>query len=335
MTAAPPCTDELLWDVWMSTFHAPALVIADSLGMFSALAAGGRDAASLAPELGVQAHALEALMGLAASLGFLTRKGELFTLTQEARTYLLPSSPYYWGGVLARIRHRPVDCKQLVEVLRQQQATHVTDLWVGPPPPPERLRSFTHAMHAHSFSTAMHIAPDMPLAAGQRVLDAGGGSGAYSIAFALHRRELSYTVMDLPPVCEVAASYIGRHGVDELVGTVPRNMFEESWPKGFDHVWMSDIFHDWNDEQCAHLAKQALGALRPGGRLTLHEMLLDADKTSPLRTTAYSFLMVLVTQGRQRTASELSELLLGAGFVDVQFEPSAGAYSRVSAARPG
>ncbi len=327
--AAPPVGDGPIWTVWMALFHAPTLAIADELGVFRTLADSPSSARELAETLALEPRATEAMCGVLTSLELLQRDGERFAVTETARTYLLPESPYYWGGVLRRIRTIPVDCTKLIASLRAGAATNLTEMWQASLPPPEALVGFTHAMHAHSFALAMRVVARFGIAGS--LLDVAGGSGSYSIAAALHDPDAACTVLELPAVCPVAEAYAAKHLA--RVATVPANMFVDEWPGEFDALLLADVIHDWDDERCAFLVRRALAAVRPGGRLLVHEMLLDDDKLGPPIAVAYSMLMVYVTQGRQRTSSELRALLVGAGFVDIRITPTENGYSLVEGTR--
>ena len=337
MIATPPCGDEPIWRVFLSAFHAPALVIADELGLFAALADGPRTAASLADELGVELRATETIAGVLAGLELLVAADGRFHLTDTARTYLLPSAPYYWGGFLRRMRENPLDYAKLAGALKRGKAAAEARLigaWEAKAPPADVLIAFTHAMHAHSFALAMRVTPAFGLRGITRLLDVGGGSGSYSIAAAIHAPALHATVLDLPAVCGVTAEYAARFGVADRVGTAPANMFTDPWPLDHERVLFSDIFHDWDDERCAWLAARARTSLRRGGRVILHEMILGDAKDGPLAAHAYSMAMIFHTQGRQRSARELAAILDGAGFTDVQVAMTAGGYAAVSGAAP-
>jgi acetylserotonin N-methyltransferase len=268
------------------------------------------------------------------SLGFLTQTAGQFALTDVARTYLLPTSPFYWGGFLRRIRTIPIDCNKLVESLRRGAAARDArvsgQLWRAPQPPADALVSFTHAMHAHSFALAMRVVPSFALAGVTRLLDVAGGSGSYSIAAALADPAIRCTVLDLPVVCGVARTYIEGAGAAGRVELLPADMFSDPWPNGFERVFLSDIFHDWDDERCRWLAARAYGALAPGGQVLVHEMILAESKDGPLAAAAYSMVMVFVTEGRQRSANELAGLLAGAGFTDIRVTPTSGGYALVA-----
>ncbi len=70
-----------------------------------------------------------------------------------------------------------------------------------------------------------------------------------------------------------------------------------------------------------------------GGRVFIHEALLDDSGIGPLPTSTFSLVMLLGTQGRQFTYAELAKLLGSAGFEDVSVQPSYGYYSVVQARR--
>lgn len=335
---APTVSDAAIWDVWLCAFHAPALAICDELGIFAALDQQPSDAATVAQRIGIEPRAAEAMLGLMSALGLLAQADGVFHLTDVARQYLVPTSPFYWGGFLRRIRDNPIDCKRLIDSLRRgaaaREAPVTGEMWRAPQRSPEALEAFTHAMHAHSFALAMRAVPALALDSARKLLDVGGGSGSFSIAAAQHHPQLACAVLDLAPVCKVAREYAERLGARDRVTTVAADMFVDRWPSGFDRVFFSDVFHDWNDERCRDLAARAYAAVEPGGRVIVHEMLLSETKDSPLAAASYSMIMLFATEGRQRTARELIEILAGAGFVDVRVTMTSGGYAAVSGARP-
>ncbi|MFN0249338.1 MAG: methyltransferase [Kofleriaceae bacterium] len=337
MTSAPRTSDEPIWAAWMAAFHLPTVAVADELRLFDVVRDEPRGASAIADALQVELRATEAIASLMTSLGFLVLSDGRYAITDLARTYLLSDSPYYWGGMLRRVRENPIDCRKLIESLRRGKAASeaaLTGMWEAPVPPPAALVAFTHAMHAHSFALAMRVAQLLDINDTSRLLDVAGGSGSYSIAAALNRPNLTCTIFELPPVCEVARSYAEKHGVADRIATATGNMFSDGWPTGHDRLLMADIFHDWGDARCALLAKKAFDALVPGGKVLLHEMLLSDAKDGPLGATSYSMIMVYVTEGRQRSAIELRELLVTAGFVDVRVTPTANGFALIEGTKP-
>lgn len=331
--APPACSDAPLWDVFLSAFRVPALIIADELGVFPAIAGAPLSATELALRLDVEPRAMAATAGVMCALGLLVQEGGRYHLTEVARTYLLPTSPYYWGGMLRRIRDNPLDCRKLLASLRAGRAAadaRVTGIWDAPQPPAEAMVAFTHAMHAHSFALAMRVVPAFGLAGAERLLDVAGGSGSYAIAAVHHHRDLRCVLLDLPPVCAVAREYAVAHGAGDRMAFAPGNMFNDPWPGDHDRVLFSDIFHDWDDERCRWLATRARGALRPGGRVIVHEMITSDTGDGPLTAVEYSMAMLFSTHGRQRSAPELAAILTDAGLSDVRVTITSNGYAAIS-----
>src|SRR5262249_18140359 len=151
-----------------------------------------------------------------------------------------------------------------------------------------------------------------------RLLDVGGGSGCFSISIAQHWPNIRCSVMEFPAVCEVARGYIQAGGVADRVDTVAVDMFQQAWPRGYDGVLLSNIFHDWSAETNRLLARRAYAALPSGGRIFVHEMLLAEDRSGPMTTASFSLLMLFGTQGRQYSFSEVREILEDAGFAGIE-----------------
>jgi acetylserotonin N-methyltransferase len=186
------------------------------------------------------------------------------------------------------------------------------------------------SMHSHSLQAAIGAARSYDFTGIRRILDVGGGSGCFMIAFAQAHPRLRATVMELRSMCDVAERYIESGGVGERIDTLAVDMFRDPWPQGYDALFLSNVWHDWSFRTCAWLAARAYEALPSGGRIMLHEMLLDDDGAGPPTAAAFSMLMLLATQGQQFTFGELRGILENAGFEDVEAQHTAGYYSIVT-----
>ena len=336
----PPTDDRAVWDTWLSMHYLPNLTVADELGVFKSLHESPAGAVELAGRLGYDRRTTIAVVRMLAALGYLRQRLGVYELTDTARLYLLKDSPYYWGYMLGnrtdlhdtlkqRLQgrspagipgHRPEDAKR--DTSANSWASGKIDI--------DRARRVAAAMHSHSLPAATGLARNVSFAGVSRLLDIGAGSGCYPIAVARANPLLRATIMELPAMCDVAKEYIKAGGVSDRLDTVAVDMFRESWPKGYDAVFFANVWHDWNFETCAWLAQQTFDALPAGGRIFLHEMLLDNDGDGPATTVSFSMLM-LGTEGQQFTLPELKGLLEGARFSDVQAQHTYGYYSLVSA----
>ena len=334
---APSFDDRPVWDVWLSAYWMPSLIAADDVGLFEAIAQQPANVEELAGQLGLNAAALRSLLPMLASIGFLAVRQGRYQLTGPAAAYLVKASPFYWGHAYSIHRQNPA-AAQILGALRATPTAVVTsagegravDSWESGQLSPEMARSICAFMHSHSLPAALGVAQSLRFAETRRLLDVGGGSGCFSIALAQRWPQLACTIMELPQMCLLAQGYIEAGGVSDRVGTQTVDMFRQPWPRGYDAMFFSNIFHDWDEATCARLAALSFEALEPGGRIHLHEMVMADDGSGPVATAGFSMMMLVGTQGRQRSAVELAALLEGAGFRDVAVDPAYGYFSLVT-----
>lgn len=332
----PVAGDEPIWDIWLSRHFAPALSVADEIGLFPALAAGPLESEALATAIEVDARALAIHLGLLAALGLVERREGKWADTAVARTYLVPDSPFYWGALINGGEPGEIHASLLAALrpgTRDWTEGRPVENWESGRLDPERARHIAAFMHAHSLPAAIAAARSGVFQGVARLMDVGGGSGCFAIAAARAHPSLSATIMELPAMCEAAAPYIEEGEVGDRVTTQAVDMFREPWPEGHDALFFSNIWHDWNEETCGELAARARAALAPGGRIILHEQLMNDNGAGPLTTASFSMLMLLGTRGRQYSLAELRAILEAAGFADVSARHSRGYYSLVTATR--
>jgi 3-hydroxy-5-methyl-1-naphthoate 3-O-methyltransferase len=331
--------DRIVWDIWLSLFQFPVVSVADEVGTFAAISDRGLSTADLAAKLNVNARSLQIHLGMLAPLGFVERREGLWRATAATRTWLHPQADGYAGPLLQRFKERQPFHAQLLETLRTgdraEQYPSVAAEWERGEMPPDLAKMITAFMNAHSRASSLAVA-QQPLFSGLRsVLDVGGGSGIFSIEMAKAWPALNATILEIDTICTEADGYIAAAKISDRVKTHPLNMFTQQWPKGYDAHFFSNIFHDWSDETCRMLARKSFEALPSGGRILLHEILMNDDDCGPWAAAAFSLLMLIGTKGRQYSLPELRQFLESAGFTDIEAARTGGGYySLVSARKP-
>jgi hypothetical protein len=341
----PSSDDRRIWDLLLTQTYQPAVVAADESGVFTALDENPATITELAARLDFDERATGILLRLLAALELLTQRSGRFQLTDEARLYFVKSSSFYWGHMIsvgvseghrkalsAKLRSKGSDRATGPEGTPQVSGEgRVSDNWAAGNVSPEQARGIAARMHSHSLTAAIGAARNYDFKGIRRVLDVGGGSGCFMIAMAQKHTHLRCTIMELPAMCEAAQGYIKTGEVSDRVDTAAVDMFRQPWPKGYDAVFFSNIWHDWNFQTCKWLAARAFEVLPAGGRIMLHEMLLDDDGAGHVTAAAFSMMMLLGTQGQQFTSGELKDILESAGFAGVESRQTSVYYSIVTA----
>jgi len=108
------------------------------------------------------------------------------------------------------------------------------------------------------------------------VLDVGGGSGVMSIALAKRNPHLHATILDIAPVCEVAAGNIRRAGLARRVRTLGGDIHGRL-PAGHDVIMFCDI-----GPISKQLLRSAYKCLPANGLVVLVDRYFSEDGTKPL-----------------------------------------------------
>lgn len=87
-------------------------------------------------------------------------------------------------------------------------------------------------------------------------------------------------------------------------------------------------------EKSHFLTAKSFNSLESGGRIVIHEMLYNDQKTGPFASAAFSMIMMGWTEGRQYSGLELSTMLEEIGFEDIQIRKAYGYYSIVVGRKP-
>ena len=329
---APETDDGRIWDLWLSGVYQGAIAAADDAGVFESLAENPATTVELAKRLDFDERATGILLRLLASLGLLVSRHERFHLTSQARLYLVKSSPFYWGEMM-RVAVSAWHRDTLLAKLKQKGSADAAgplgapmisgegrsvDGWAAGQISIEQAREIAARMHGHSLPAAVAAARHYDAGNISRILDVGGGSGCFMIAMAQEHPQLRCTIMELPAMCEIAKAYIKSGEVADRVDTVAVDMFRQPWPEGYDAIFFSNVWHDWNFRTCQSLAERSYQVLPAGGRIMLHEMLLDDHGGGPPTAAAFSMLMLLATQGQQFTFAEIQSILGRAGFTGIE-----------------
>lgn len=327
-----------LWDIVFGIWGYPAVLVAYDLKLFPLLAERPRTLPEVCEARGLAPRPAAALLAVCVSLGLVHVQEGCYALTALAEDYLLESSPTYFGGNLdLTIMHYAVwsfdSLKKAVLTDTPQAYGGGREMFKSHEEQADLARTFTRVMHSSSMVAALAWPEGIDLSGHQVLLDVGGGSGAHCIGATQRWPHLHAIVFDRAPVCEVAQEYIAHHGLQSRIRTHVGDMWQDPLPSADLHFY-SMIYHDWPPEKCRVLTQKSFESLVSGGRIILHEMLYQDDKTGPFAVAAVNIGMLLWTEGQQFSGCELSAMLEEAGFIDIEVKPTVGYWSIVTGRKP-
>lgn len=290
------------------------LLSAWELDLFTAVADEWRSSSEVAASVGADVRGTDRLMNALCALGLLEKREGRFANTALSAQYLVKGRPDYMAG-LGHTAHVWETWSTLTATVRRG----------APPPRPgigtrgdEWLRPFIAAMHWRAERQAPAVVGLLDLAGVSRVLDLGGGSGAFAMAFVRARTGISAVVFDVPAVVPLSRNYINVAGFASQVESVGGDYLTDDLPGEFDLVFLSAVVHSNSAEQNRSLIRKAASALNPGGQVVIHDWLMDEDRSGPVEAALFAVNMLVSTDGGDTyTESEVREWMSAAGLVDI------------------
>ncbi len=272
----------------------------------------GSTSAEIADRIHADPRATEMLLNALVSLELLTKQGARYLnteltanhLTGEARMAMMHQVHLWhpWSTLTECVRKGTA----VSERKRDESGTE----------------AFIAAMHRNASERAQAVVDAVDASKTVNMLDLGGGSGAYSIAFARANPRLQSTILDGEPVLKIASRHITQSGLKNRIYTKPGDMLTADLGTGFDLVLLSQILHMFSPEENHRLLKRAYAALAPGGRVVIQEFVLDPGKTSPRWAAFFSLNMLVGTAGGSAySAAEIQSFMESAGFRNVRHLP--------------
>jgi cyclopropane fatty-acyl-phospholipid synthase-like methyltransferase len=151
------------------------------------------------------------------------------------------------------------------------------------------------------------------------MLDLGGGSGAYSIAFARALPGLKSEILDRGDVVSLTQEYIRKAGLADRIATRAGDMLCDPLGENYDLILVSQICHMFSPEENRSLFRRTRQALGPKGKFVVQDFILEPDKTAPRAAALFSLNMLVETRaGSSYSEPEYDSWLRNAGFTDVR-----------------
>lgn len=267
-----------LLDTLPAMLQARSLIAASELGLFDALHGGPLAASRLATACGASPRGVALLCEALVGCGYLERAaatadGPAYDLAAVSRRFLLSSAAQslHDSTIYRRLEWEWV--AKLDGFVRDGEPLRIHTTMDD-----EQWGLYQRGMASLADFLAADLVPRLPVPPGAtRLLDVGGAHGAYAVALCRRHPKLLAKVLDLPEAIRHAATLLAKALTDpELAGRVShwaadvRNV--ELGEATFDVVLISQLFHHFDRQTAADLMRRAARALRPGGSLTVVEL---------------------------------------------------------------
>ncbi|MBZ5547875.1 MAG: methyltransferase domain-containing protein [Acidobacteriia bacterium] len=288
------------------------ILTALELDLFTAVG-DGANAEQIGMRIHANARAAGMLLNALVALGLLVKSGVDYRNTPEsARFFVQGSKDNHRNGLLhtANIWHR---WSKMTDAVRTG-----TRVAIDRDGTPDWTRNFIAGMQRNAKDRAPLVVKALGTTGVRRILDLGGGSGAYSIAFAKASPDVQCEILDILEVVPLAAEYVSQAGVLAQVSLRTGDMLQDDFGSGYDIIMLNAICHMFSEEQNRDIFRRARQALAPKGRLVVQDFILNPDKTGPQHAALFSLNMLVSTDaGASYSELEYTHWMKAAGFTEV------------------
>ncbi len=260
-------------------------------------------------------RATDRLLNALCALGYLVKENDKFSNRDFSAEFLVKGKPGFMSG-LYHLGNLWDSWSNMSNVIRTGKPAANPDINEGGD---KWLNAFIEAMHNRAHSQAGPSIAQIDLSNVKKVLDVGGGSAAFSMAFVNAKNDIRATVFDLPNVVPITKQYIEAEGYAGKIDTCPGDYNSDDLPTGYDLVFLSAIIHANSFEDNEALIKKCAHALNSGGQLVIQDFIMDNDRTGPLPGAVFALNMITGTAGGDTyTEAEISEWMTKAGLVNIK-----------------
>ncbi len=307
----------IIFDTLNAYQRTAALRGAIDLNVFTIIAEGSKTSRAISGRIGASEKGTRVLCDFLTVIGFLTKQGNEYSLTQDSAVFLNRQSPAYMGTVaeflgIEQIAGAFHDMAGLVRkggTLLDGEGTVSADnpIWVN------FARTMAPLMAMPSELIAKMIGAD----SGEKwkVLDIAAGHGLFGIAIAKHNPNAQIVAVDWAPVVEVAKENAQKAGVGGRHSSIPGSAFDVDFGSGYNIVLLTNFLHHFGVPANEDLLRKVYTALAPGGRAVTLEFVPNEDRVSPPTDAMFSMMMLGGTaEGDAYTFSEYDRMFRSAGF---------------------
>lgn len=291
------------------------LLTAVELDLFTQIGRGVDTPEALAKSNDLDLRALTRLLDAVVSFNFLQKENQRYTLPPDA-AWLSGDHPETPVPMVLHMNDLWNAWSHLTETVRKGKNPALVTVAEKEE---QSLNAFIGAMHVVGKDLAREIADDLDLSSYQKLLDIGGASGTYTIAFLDKNPDMTAVIFDLAPVLPIAEKRLSTSGMADRVKLVGGDFYTDPLPAGFDLVLLSAIIHQNSPDQNVILFQKIYDAMVFGGTLIIRDHIMDAHRTSPPAGAVFAINMLAATEGGDTyTLKEIKQWLETAGFSEIR-----------------
>ncbi len=234
-------------------------------------------------------------------------------------------------GAMAMIRHHALFYRDLSDPLTLlaepggREPSELSRFWTYASKNAEKEQAaapYSELMSATQPMVWQQIIGRYPFEQHRRMLDIGGGSGAFVEAVGNSTSQLELGVFDLPDVAPLARERFAASPIKQRVTIHSGSFSADRFPAGYDLITLIRVLHDHDDGVAQALLTKIYDSLPPEGRLLIVEPMAETSGATGMGDAYFGLYLWTMGSGRPRSMRENKAMAKKAGFSAIKEVPT-------------
>jgi len=276
----------------------------------------------VALKLNTDEKATDRLMNALCAMGLLKKIHGKFYNSESASQFLVEGKPEFMGG-LFHTNELWKTWSTLTEAVKKGTSVYKRNLENS-----QWTNSFIAAMHYRALKEAKVVSYMIELKNVKRMLDVGGGSGAFAMKFVESNPDMKAVIFDLPEVIPLTRKYVEEFLYKNNISFIEGNYLTDEIGDDYDLIFLSAIVHSNSFDENKLLIKKCFDALNKNGQIIIKDWIMDEDRTKPAGGALFAINMLVGTKnGDTYTESEMRDWLNNAGISKIERKDTSFGFS--------
>jgi hypothetical protein len=315
-----------IFDLVIAPWKSEILNTAIRLQVFTVLADRQMSAKEVSDATNAHEVILQAVLNALVCMGLLQILNDKYKNSHLSRIYFVEGEPYYVGDFIQLLANESSKRRKLFSLV--SKGKEISD------DPSASYRTFIKAMHNMGMSGEVDALINcVDLSGCSNMIDAGGGSGIYSISLCQKYPDLKSIILDRHETLEVTEEYVSKHKERERIELRECDITTDKLGDNVDAVLLSDV--TYGETEAGKILQNVWKCLRAKGLLIVRGYYFDPRSSSPLFGALFTINQLVFDSNREIvTLPSLKDIIEKTGYIITKASPLTERSFIINATKP-
>ena len=303
-------------DILLAPWITGVIITAVHLKIFTILSDRELTVGEISQKCQAVPNYLKILLDACVSLGLLKLENDKYSNSHFSLVYFGEGQRFYVGDFLKLVNDESLQWFQLPDLIHGIERTDQESPYIR-----SDYKTFISAMNnIGNLGEAEALKDAVDLSGCKRMIDAGGGSGLYSVALCQKYPKLHSTIMDVKDTLAVTKEMIADRPEKGRIDLVEGDFLRDPLGDNVDVVLLSDVIYEVSNTKI--VLKNAWKSLAHNGMLVIRGYYADPENSRPLFGALFAVKELVDDPKREiMTISILEKTVREIGFRVIRVSP--------------